>query len=247
MVTSKSALRVHVGIRAAGVSIALLAVFVIAVMTPPLAKMCSGLARSEEPLGLLLVIGALCGYVIPLVGVTVWSMFVAYRILRHLSPSSVRQLCALGTIVLWLVASAQLVSLRPPISGLVLVPGSWASAVHLLLAIPAVMVYYFGSAWLIDRAALEESNAPATRCGFSRPAIALFAFFFWLISSGIIEDLAPKQRGYEHALEPMWGLIATFGTMILAVILYKLGVSIFGRKLASDSKRVLHRDSNVHG
>jgi hypothetical protein len=54
----------------------------------------------------------------------------------------------------------------------------------------------------------------------------LITFFLWISGSAVAFELMPKAIGQEYVPKEPWGLLALLGPVLLAIIIYKLGVRL---------------------
>ena len=164
----------------------------------------------------------LLGFCLLILAFCAFCVYVAVCLWLRISPTSIRQLCAIVATLLWCLA----LGIAGPAHGLfpALKEGAFSSVIGAIVVVPAIIIYYQGSRRLIALASLEDSSdSSQRRTGVPTTPIFLFSLLLFFAVNSLMMDFGL----YEEVPGGLWRLVVLFGPLLLAIIVYKLGVFLF--------------------
>ena len=169
-------------------------------------------------------------FLVLLTALGICCLYAAYRSWRHLSPRTLRLLCAAGTLsfcaaLLGLTEELLPSDVREPARGVAL------DALVLVLFPAGFVVYRCAYRWLA-RPLFPSDGSAVISPGVPRWVIGVFAFLVFLATDNLLPFLIPAldrgQAGFSHLINAA-SLVAD---ILIALIVYRLGVRLFCRPSA---------------
>jgi hypothetical protein len=151
-------------------------------------------------------------------------LYFGYESFRRLNAGTVRRLVAGYSIFLFIF----IITMLPNLWRLGRLKDTSQHAINsLFVTLVTVAVYGFASRYLLRLCGLPY---PPLRQSLGRLPISLIAIETYLTAQSVILDLAPLRKGEKYLHEWPWDLVALPASIALAVIVYKIGMRLFGAK-----------------
>jgi len=156
---------------------------------------------------------------------------------HHRSARSVRHFCATLVVAVGLCGGMGIdgefhpSSATPPLSEV-----SRRRITETAALFAGTVAYFVISRLLVRGLGLKDERSMSEQVRSVKRWLGFITFFFWT-SSVIVLDKMAKEHGELHILKEPWGLIALLGPILLAGVIFKLGVRLLrpsqpGRSLA---------------
>ena len=175
----------------------------------------------SDPLGLLLFIPIVTSFL----AFGLFAIYTTLKIWARLSASHIRNLVAIGAIVLWglLVNLFQYLPLNFRIDS----ASNESSLINIGSILLMISLYRVVSRWLIARSSVSAEPPSPTSPTF----VGVFCLLVFMFLSSLIIELAPKEPGQAGSPELPWEYVAILLPLLVAGVLYKTILHLSARRI----------------
>jgi len=167
--------------------------------------------------------------------VSAWYLRAAWLGWQHRTARGIRSLAAAVASLAFFVAAHLLASSEYPDPGKSFASpwrGALARAIGPLLI---AMIYLVLNRFLSSRLGLKDERSVAQQRWSVERWLGVPTFLFWTGGSGLLFDVVNRKNGHRHPPEDASDFIAIFTPIILAVVIYKVGVWYFAPRAPATS------------